>query len=404
MQRSRLTLAALSFTLLIPATTLAQTTQAPGATVAQERAALARATAQASAAQRRAQEIEGRANLAAAAADRTRDQAAALAARIQKSEADLRAGQARIALIAAQQRAQAHRLALRQKPIVRLTAALQQLARRAPILALVEPGPVSDAVHRRIILSQMLPIVAARTRDLRAELARSAQLRRSEEQANAALEKTRADLLGQRQSLAAMEQRLRVAARQLHETAGAETDRALAMGEQARDIGDLLGRIEDAGKMRESLMRLPGPTLRPANPGAAALPVALATPAAALGAPSYRLPVIGDVVTGFGELAASGARSRGLAIATMGSAAIVAPASGRVAFAGPFRGYGQILIIEHAGGWTSLIANLGALSAAVGDEVRQGDPIGSAPPGSRPQIVLELRKGAEPVDIVSVLR
>ncbi|MBO9581816.1 MAG: peptidoglycan DD-metalloendopeptidase family protein [Sphingobium sp.] len=383
----------------------AQDALAPGQTLAQQRAALARATAQAKDARRRSEQIEARANIATAAANRTRDQAAALAARIQASEADERAGEARIAIIAAQQREQARRLAVRQAPITRLTAALQQLARRSPVLALLEPGSVSDAVHRRIVLAQMLPVVLSRTRDLRTELARGAALRRSEEQAAAAQRKTRADLENQRKTLTAIEQRLRVAARQLHETAGAETERALAMGEEARDIGDLMARIKEAGTVREALLRLPGPTLRPDVPGATALPVAMPAPDAPTGRPPpYRLPVIGDVVTGFGEVSTAGLRSRGLSIATSSSATVVAPAAGHVAFAGPFRGYGQILIIEHGGGWTSLIANLGRLSAGVGDEVRQGDPIGAAMTGNRPQIVLELRTGETPVDIVALLR
>jgi septal ring factor EnvC (AmiA/AmiB activator) len=404
-----------AFRLLLPALLLiptgaqaqgsqAQGSQAPGASLAQERAALARATAQAAEARKRSDVMEGRAALATAAADRTRDQAAALAARVQQSEAELRAGEARIAVIAAQQRAQARRLAIRQKPIANLTGALQQIARRSPVLALVEPGPVSDAVHRRIVLSQMLPIITERTRDLRAELARSAQLRKDEENAAAALRTTRVTLLDQRKRLAAMEQRLRVAARQLQETAGAETERAIAMSEEARDIGDLMTRLEAAGSVRASLMRLPGPTLRPAEPGAVPVPPATSSPAQDGRTPAYHLPVVGEVVTGFGEISTAGMRSRGLVITAMPSAALVAPADGRVAFAGPFRGYGQILIIEHDGGLTSLIANLGRLSAAVGDELRQGDPIGSAPAGRRSEILIELRKGEVPVDIAALLR
>ncbi len=153
-------------------------TTAPGVTLAQQRAALVRATAQASDARKRSEQLESRATLAAAAADRTRDQAAALAARIQQSEADpaRRRGPHRHHRHPAACPGAPHRAA--PATIARLTAALQQLARRSPILALVEPGPVGDAVHRRIVLSQMLPVVLARTRDLRAELARSAQLRR----------------------------------------------------------------------------------------------------------------------------------------------------------------------------------------------------------------------------------
>jgi len=403
--RSTRTGLALFGTLLLSTPLPAQDALAPGQSLAQQRSALVRATAQANDARKRSEQLEGRASLTTAAADRTRDQAAALAARIQSSEAELRAGEARIAILATQQRAQARRLAVRRAPIARLTAALQQLAQRSPILALLEPGPVGDAVHRRIVLSQMLPVVLARTKGLRAELARSAALRRNEEQAAAAIRKTRSDLEDQRKSLATLEQRLRIAARQLHETAGAETERALAMGEEARDIGDLMGRIKEAGTVREALLRLPGPTLRPDAPGATAAPLSTAASVGpVLRPPPYRLPVIGDVVTGFGEVSSEGVRSRGLSIATSPSAAVVAPAAGRVAFAGPFRGYGQILIIEHDGGWTTLIANLGRLSASVGDELRQGDPVGNAASGTRPRIALELRKGETPVDIVGLLR
>jgi septal ring factor EnvC (AmiA/AmiB activator) len=390
-----------------PAVTLrAQTTPtpAPGSDLSDERAALSRASAQANEARRRSESLEAKATRTTAAADRTRDQAAALAARIQQSEADLRAGQARLSIIAAQQRAQARRLARRQQPITQLTAALQQLARRSPVLALVEPGSVSDAVHRRIVLAQVLPVIMDRTRNLRAELARSEDLRRSAQVANSSLAKTRDNLLAQRATLATLEQRQRLAARQLRDTAGIENERALAMGEQARDMGDLLGRVEAAGSVRDALMSLPGPTLRPATPGAIALPTNAAfTQPDTTRPPAYRLPVIGEVVTGFGELTPDGVRARGLTILTSPAATVVAPAAGRIAFAGPFQGYGRILIIEHGHGWTSLVANLDRLSAQVGDEVRLGDPIGNAGPG-QPRLTVELRQGEKPVNIVSLLR
>lgn len=399
----------------LPTTLLARDSAMPqagaslaGTSLAEERAALARATAQADQARKHGEALEARAASAAASADRTRDETAALAARIQQSEADLRAGQARIALIAAQQRAEAHRLAQRQRPIAHLTAALQQIARRSPVLALVEPGTVSEAVHRRIVLAQALPVILARTRDLRAELARSADLRRSAEVAASSLVKTRSTLIGQREALAAREQRQRLAARALHENAGIANERALAMAEQARDIGDLMDQIEAAGTVRDALLRLPGPTLRPNGPGAPSAPpdaptAALPGPAPSTRPPAYRLPVVGEVVTGFGEVSSAGVRARGLTIATAPLATVVAPAGGRIAMAGPFRGYGRILIIEHGDGWTSLIANLGALTAVTGDLVRAGDPVGSAGPG-HPQLLVELRHGEQPVDIAALVR
>ncbi|MBT2186002.1 murein hydrolase activator EnvC family protein [Sphingobium nicotianae] len=390
---------------LAPVALLAQsaTSPIPGTSLAEQRAALVRAKAQAEDARKRSEALEARARQSAAAADKTRNQIAALAARIQQSEADLRAGEARIGIIAALQREQARRLALRQKPIVRLTAALQQIARRSPVLTLVEPGSVSDAVHRRIVLARVMPIVMANTRGLRKEIEQSGELRQSADAARLALAKSRDGLATYQRTLANLEQRQRVTSRSLRESASLETERSLAMGEEARDITDLMAQIEDAAVIRDALIRLPGPVPRPAAPGDAPLPVDRAAAAQSSAAPAYRLPVIGDVITGFGEISESGVRARGLTIATAPAATVVAPAAGRVAFAGPFRGYGNIVIIEHGGGWTTLIAQLGRLSAQIGDQLRQGDPIGSTGPG-KPRLIVELRRQERPVDIGALIR
>jgi murein DD-endopeptidase MepM/ murein hydrolase activator NlpD len=61
------------------------------------------------------------------------------------------------------------------------------------------------------------------------------------------------------------------------------------------------------------------------------------------------------------------------------------------------------VIIEHGGGWTTLIANLDKLTAQIGDQVRQGDPLGGAGP-NKPRIVVELRRQERPIDIASLLR
>jgi septal ring factor EnvC (AmiA/AmiB activator) len=84
-------------------------------------------------------------------------------------------------------------------------------------------------------------------------------------------------------------------------------------------------------------------------------------------------------------------------MAVRAQAQVVAPSAGRIAFAGPFAGYGQIIIIDHPAGFTSLITGLALLSAQVGDNVVAGSPLGTAGPG-KPQITLELRKDGKPVN------
>lgn len=372
-----------------------------GTTLAQEQAALKAARRQSDEARDRSARLEQQASAARDEAEQARRRAAATAARIQQAEADIQAAQARIAIITRMQRAQAARLAARQEPVVRLTAALQMMARRPMALTLVQPGSVTDAVHMRAVLGQILPVIQQRTAGLRAELARSRALRATAQQAASALTQAQADRRERQAALAALETQKRVAARDYRANAGLESERALALGERARDIVDLMDRLEQAGDLRERLAALPGPLLRPDRPDQAGAPQPETTRAAS-GPPPYRLPVIGQLVTGMGEVNDGGVRSRGLSLVTQPGAQTVAPTAGRIAFAGPYRGYGQILIIDHGQGWTTLITGLHRVTAQVGDTVRQGDPVGITGQG-RPTVTIELRRNGRPVDIVPLV-
>jgi septal ring factor EnvC (AmiA/AmiB activator) len=74
-----------------------------------------------------------------------------------------------------------------------------------------------------------------------------------------------------------------------------------------------------------------------------------------------------------------------------------------VAFAGPYRGFGRIVIIEHDGGWTSLVTGLARVDAAVGDTVIGGSPMGVA--GGRDALVtFELRRDGTPVNPLQFIR
>ncbi len=394
--------------LAAPAISSAPTTARPAASpidpvLAAERTALARARAQALEAKRRSSVLEQRAAAASSAADRARTQAAAIAARIQAAEADIGAGEAELSLIRRRLGLQQARLAERQLPVIRLTAALQSLARKPAVALLARPGSMTDMVHIRSVLKAVLPEIERRTADLRLELERMRALDRQAKRAVASLRAGRERLTQQRAELSRLEAERRLTSRRLARGAGIESDRAIALGEDARDITQLLGSREDAADRRAALAELPGPIARPRDPTRA---IAVRSPpptvARTTGRPAYRLPVVGDIVIGLGEPTPSGVRSRGLTIEAQPGAQAVAPADGRIAFAGPYRGYGSILIIEHDGGWTSLITNLVGVSVAVGDRVRQGDPVGRAGPGS-PRITVELRRAGKPIDIVALL-
>jgi len=370
---------------------------------ARTRDALHQALAEQRMAQARSQSLETQAAQAVEAADKTARQAAALAARIQQAEAGMAVAQARISLIDRERRALREQLGAEQQPVVRLTAALQQFSRRPIALSILRPGSVRQMVYTRALLASAVPVVRARTSNLRAQLARGRELRRQAALAVAGLSDETATLAERKQQLAALETRQRLASRDATGSAARETERALALAEQARDLNSLVGELDRAGALRRRLAALPGPVLRPARPEDARLLPAAPAALAAEPAPSpYLLPVAGRTITGFG-VASDGGASRGVTIAPRAGAQVVAPAAGRVAFAGPYRGYGRIVIIEHDGGWTSLVTGLARADVGVGDHLVGGAPLGVAGQG-QPQITLELRRDNEPVNPLQYLR
>lgn len=366
--------------------------------------ALRSAEAQGREAQLRAEAFERQAASATAAADKTAQESAAIAARVQQAEARIAENEAKVRLIAQQQLALRVELAQRQKPVVELTAALQRLSRRPAVFSLLRPGSLQDAVYLRAVLETMLPEIGRRTAGLRAAIERSKQLQRSAQQASADLRASQVELGQRRQLLGTVEARQRLDSRSASGSADREAERALALAEQARDLTSLMGELDKAGRLRAQLAALPGPVLRPAQPQGNAVAPMVETPAPTANAPMpYQLPVAGRLLTGFGNGAAGQAESRGLSIAARPGAQAVVPGAGRVAFAGPYQGYGAIVIIEHGGGWTSLVTGLATLNVRVGQSVIAGAPLGQAGPG-RPVLGLELRKDGNPLNPLDFLR
>lgn len=362
---------------------------------------LAAAKTQAARAERQAQLLEERAGTESNAAAQVQAQAAAVAARIQAIEAEIVEAQARVTLVEKMRERLRVRLAEKQRPAIRLAAALQTMSSRPPALALVQPGTTADLVHVRMLLAGLAPEIRARTDGLRADLEESRRLKQDAAKALALLAAGRKRLDENRAALVRLEAQHRQASSRFASSALAEQDRALALGEKARDIVDLIDELGIQSMTRGSLETLPGPMLRPTRPGAAnALPSELAanTPARL----DYRLPVTGQLVTGLGEVSKTGARAKGLTLRTQAQAQVSAPHAGRIAFAGPFKGYGKIVIIDHGDGWTSLITDMATLSVRIGETVMQGSPIGRTG-GGTPRVTVELRRGSRPVDITPMI-
>lgn len=375
----------------------------PAAIAARERQQLLTAKEQSAEAMARSASLEKQALAANNEADRLKKRSAALAARIQSAEADISAGEARVRLVARSLTVQQARLAQQQQPLLELTASLQQLSRQPPVSVLAQPGSLTDMVHARAVLDAVVPVIERRTAGVRRELAVLRTTRRQHAVALKALGGSRAALAQRRDALTRLENEGRLHSRELLSSARLEADRALGLGEKARDIVELMDELEADGAVRAELAQLSGPIARPHDPASAVTDAAPpAIEAAELTRGAYRLPVVGRIVAGLGEVNESGVRSRGVTIAARPGGQVIAPAPGRISFAGDYRGYGKIVIIDHGGGWISLLTGMIGLSVAVGDSVDAGAPIGRAGSGDS-RITIELRRAGRPVDIAAML-
>ncbi len=115
---------------------------------------------------------------------------------------------------------------------------------------------------------------------------------------------------------------------------------------------------------------------------------------------TLRMPARGRVVRHYGQSAGSEGTAKGINIEARGGAQVVAPYDGQVVYAGPFRRYGQILIIEHGGRYHTLLAGLDRIDAVVGQWLLAGEPIGtlSSPQDGNPELYFELRRAGQPIN------
>ncbi|MDX1710123.1 MAG: peptidoglycan DD-metalloendopeptidase family protein [Rhodovibrionaceae bacterium] len=139
----------------------------------------------------------------------------------------------------------------------------------------------------------------------------------------------------------------------------------------------------------------------------AALPgVPLDKPANIRSLPAQARPVLLPPVRGrieklFGQPdPKTGVTSKGITLTARDGAQVVAPFDGQVAYAGQFRGYGSILILEHAGGYHTLLAGLTQINAVTGQWVLAGEPIGrlNKIDGDGPRLYVELRRESQPIN------
>lgn len=281
----------------------------------------------------------------------------------------------------------------RRSEIAATAGALLQLARRPPESLALEPHSPLESARAGLLASATIPELERRAAELRRELTALETARVAAALEREKLSKALAALAAESARLdAAIEARNKALTR-LGDDAREHAARLERMGREAQDLRDLVARLED----RPVAAPVRAPAARTLAPSRATGELAALA--------GYRWPVRGGLIESFGDTQSGGQTARGLTIEPRETAAVVAPFDGTVAFAGPFRGYGLILILEHSGGYHSVLAQLGRIDAVVGQAVTAGEPVGRAGASEQgtPVLYLELRRNGQPVDPTPLL-
>ena len=357
---------------------------------------------------------------------------------IQDQEHSLTIMENRVGDLEAQGARMSATLMRRDAQMTQVLLALERLALRPSDALSLTPLSPADAVRSAILLRAALPHIKQSEISLQRELGALYKLRtettRQKEDAAAAA----AALVTKRARLESLEQE-KAARRVTLVSRGDELDvRVGKMAREAQDLRDLFAKLAEekaarekdaaeaaakakAAQTLEAARAAEAAKAKPASPASAPAPPSPAPASAehdvavtrsfAKARGTMPFPVTGALSGRYGEAAGSaedpGLRAKGITITTRGGAQVVAPFDGIVAFAGPFRGYGQLLIIEHSEGYHTLLAGMGRIDAVVGSRVLAGEPVGimgnaadraSDEKNGAPALYVELRRDGQPIN------
>lgn len=324
----------------------------------------------------------------------------AIAARVQEHESLLLALEDKQYALEFRKRKTTASFNARRRQLTAMLSALQRISMHPPVALIALPMEPVDTVRSALLLRSTVPSVVSLGRKLRDDLDALADLSRAVTAARNKTVKEDAALRLQQTALTELEAQKKTLARETrraHENARA---RAEKLGKEARDLRELVARLATKMTRREPSVRLipAPPAIRvPRSDQANAKPDRLPDiPVLA----SDGLPVRGRIDRRFGARLINGQKHKGVSVKTRRGSTVIAPRDGLIVFAGPFRGLGQLLIIEYQAKYHLLLAGMGRIDKQVGENVLAGEPVGimDTSKNAGPALYMELRRNGQPIN------
>jgi septal ring factor EnvC (AmiA/AmiB activator) len=309
-------------------------------------------------------------------------------------------------------------LSARRDVLAEVLGALQRMGLNPPPAMLVKPEDALSSVRSAILLGAVVPELREETDALVADLAELSRLTASIEAERSRLTQTVTEQVEEQKKLSLLLDQKKSLQGAREAALAEERTKAAALAEQAGSLKELIASIEkeivakrsaqeeakraeeERQKREAALAALPIPEL---NRLTGPQPFSSMTKQVAL-------PVSGRFARHFGDEDGNGGVMHGDTVTTQSGAIVTAPSDGDVLYAGPFRSYGQLLILNAGDGYHVVLAGMGRISVTPGQSVLAGEPVGamgeagasnvsgSGNGKAAPELYIEFRKDGKPVD------
>src|SRR5271166_1979288 len=354
-------------------------------------------------------------------ADRARLSEALIAttAKVQDAERGVAAADDRLASLNANADSLSRSLEGRRAAIVEILAALQRMGANPPPAILITPGDMAEAVRAAMVLSSLVPDLKGQAEALRRDVEDLSKTRESIARERAELARTSASLALEKERLGALVEARQHSLSLAEGALASQQQRAAELARQATTLKELIARLDAEEALRKAAanaahaadeqaakeIEAKAESARAARPARLEPEIAFADARGRL-----PLPVAGTVLKTFGSPDGFGGIEHGVSMATLVGAVVSAPSDGSVLFSGPYRTYGQLLIINAGGGYYLLLAGMDRINVAPGQFVLAGEPVGAmgdrttrtaaaaAVGAAQPVLYIELRKDGTAID------
>ncbi len=413
--------------LALAAPALARAQQPPANTPADNRKTLETKREELKRKQEREQALQK--DLAALAAERVRitEETRLTAAKVQDVELQLTAAEERLRELQGQESALRTSLTERYGKISKLLAVLQRMGRNPPPVMITKREDALKMVRSAMLIAAAFPEMRTQAMELSGKLQGLVKVMDGVRDERAKSEAFAEELKGKRKQLEELMETKRKLQAERQDELEAVRNAAAEIAKSAEKLSDLIAKVDQAVSKNTALGAYGDGAKADPQQQAALAPTAPLPGGAELAPDAGKsgkseplrpliafhlakaklpLPAAGRRVLSFGEKTQYGAQSKGIVIETRALAQVTSPCDGWIVFAGEFRSYGRVLIINPGGGYHVLMAGLSQIDVSTGQFVVAGEPVANmsganasqSGQASSPVLYIEFRKDGEPVD------